>query len=67
MKMEMQIDGPAKALDQGHRSRLDLVPWDTACDHLVHIILPARGAANRMDCGGEVLRCSHPVPQGYRR
>jgi len=55
MKMKMQIDSAAKALNKCHRSRLDLVPWDTACDRLVHIILTDRGANDRMDRGGQVL------------
>jgi hypothetical protein len=54
VEMEIEIDGAAKALDKGHRSRLDFGPLDTSCDRLVHVILTDRGANNRMDRGGEV-------------
>jgi hypothetical protein len=64
--MEVQIDRTAKTLDKGHRPRLDLGPWDTACDRLVHIILPNRGADDGMNLRGELLGRSHPIPQGDR-
>ena len=41
-----------------------LARWDAACDRLVHIILPDRGADDRMDLRGQVLGRGHPVPQG---
>jgi hypothetical protein len=55
MKMEFHIDGTAKTLDKRDRPRLDFGPLDTSCDCLVHVILPDRGADDRMDLGGEVL------------
>jgi hypothetical protein len=64
VEMEVEIDGAAKALDKGDRSRLDLLPWDTACDRLAHVILADRGANNRMDHRRQVLRGGHPIPQG---
>ena len=55
MKMERQIDGAAKALNQCDRSRLDLLPRETSLHCLIHIILTDRGANDRMDRGGQVL------------
>src|SRR5262249_23572529 len=49
MEMEVQVDRTAKTLDKCDRPRLDLVSWGTACDRLVHIILPDRRANDRMD------------------
>src|SRR5712691_4505829 len=66
MKMDIQIDGTAEALDKGRRSRLDLGPWDTTGDRLVHIILADRGTDDRMDLRGQLLGRGHPIPQGDR-
>ena len=55
MIMYVQIEGTAKTLDKGHRPWLHLLPWDSMCDRLVHIILTDRGAHDRMDRGGQVL------------
>ena len=64
MRMHIHIDGAAESLDKGHRSRLHLVSWDTACDRLVDVILSDGGAVDRMDPRGEILGRSHPIPQG---
>ena len=37
-----------------------------SCDGFVHIILPDRGADDRMDLRGQLLGRGHPVPQGDR-
>src|SRR5262249_12654296 len=66
VEMKIQIDRTAKTLDKGHRPRLNLGPWDTACDRLVHIILPNRGADDGMNLRGELLGRSHPIPQADR-
>jgi hypothetical protein len=55
MKMEVQIDGTARALDKGHRPWLHVGSLKASGDCLVHIILTDRGANDRMDHGGEVL------------
>src|SRR5712692_8927796 len=55
MEMEVQIHGAAESLDKRHRPWLDLLPLDTSCDRLVHIILTDRGADNRMDLCRQVL------------
>jgi hypothetical protein len=60
--MAIEIDGAAKTLDKGDRSRLDLGPRDTAYDRLAHVILADRGANNRMDYRRQVLRGSHLIP-----
>ena len=66
MEMQMHIEGTPKTLHTCHRPWLDLGSHTASCDRLVHIILPDRGADDRMDRGGEVLRCRHPIPQGDR-
>src|SRR5215510_1562251 len=63
-EMEVHIDGTAKALDKGHRPWLHLIPWDSACDCLGHIILSDRGANDRMDLRRQLLGRGHPIPQG---
>ena len=55
MEMEIQIDRTAKALDKRDRSWVDGGPLRTVCDRLVDVILPDRGANDRMDLGREVL------------
>src|SRR6266699_7230378 len=65
MEMEVHIERTAKTLDKRDRPRLELVSWDTACDRLVHIILPDGGADDRMDLRGQLLGRGHPIPQGY--
>jgi hypothetical protein len=55
MKMEIEIDSTAKALNTGHRPWLPLASRDTACDRLVHVILTDRGADDGMDRRGQVL------------
>ena len=54
-KLQIEIEGTAKALDKGDRSRVDVRPLMTLCDRLVDVILPDGGANDRMDLGGEVL------------
>src|SRR5262249_4205997 len=54
MKMEMEIEGTPKPLHKRDRPWLNLVSWDTACDRLVHIILPAGRADDRMDLRGQL-------------
>src|SRR5262245_11248458 len=55
MEMQMHIQGAAKALDKGNRSRVEKSPLVPLRSRLVDIRLPDRGANNRMDLGGEVL------------
>src|SRR5262249_52685520 len=62
MKMEMEIEGTAKALDKRDGSRMDLVSWDTACDRLVDVILPDGGGDDRMALRGQLLGRGHPIP-----
>ena len=64
MEMQMHMQGAAKALDKGDRSRMDGAPRVTVCDRLVDVILSDRGADDRMDFGREILRRRHPVAQG---
>ena len=39
-----------------------LAPWSTTGDRLVHVILPDRGADDRMDFRGQLLGRGLPVP-----
>ena len=55
MEMEVHIDRTAETLDKCDRPRLDVGSREASCDGFVHIILPDRGANDRMDRGGEVL------------
>src|SRR5262249_4363239 len=54
MKMEMEIEGAAKALEKGDRPRLEVGSLTASGDCLVHIILPDRGADDGMDLCREV-------------
>src|SRR5215831_6056596 len=62
MKMEIEIEGTPKPLNKRDRPWLNLVSWDTACDRLVHIILPDGRADDRMDLRGQLLGRGHPIP-----
>src|SRR5919109_960600 len=64
MEMEIEIEGTPKTLHKRDRPWLDLVSWDTACDRLVHVILPDCRADERMDLRGQLLGRGHPIPQG---
>jgi hypothetical protein len=44
MKVHVQIDGTAKALDKCHRPRLRFLPHGAACDRLMHVVLTNRGS-----------------------
>jgi hypothetical protein len=62
MEMKVQIEGTPKTLNKRDRPWLELVSWDTACDRLVHIILPDGRADDRMDLRGQLLGRGHPIP-----
>jgi len=64
MKMELEIEGTAETLDKGDRPRLEVGARKASGDCLVHVILPDRGANDRMDLRGQVLGRGHPIPQG---
>jgi hypothetical protein len=49
MKMKIQIETSAESLDKRDRSRLHLVPLNTAFDHLVDIKLRDRGTDRSMN------------------
>jgi hypothetical protein len=55
MEIEVEIDGTPETLDERRQSRLNIGSLKASGDCLVHIILPDRGANDRMDHGGEVL------------
>src|SRR4029453_1723045 len=52
MKMEIHIDGAAKASDKRDRSWLDLLSRETLLYCLIHVILTDHGTHDRMDCKG---------------
>src|SRR5262245_14157161 len=66
VKVHVEIERTAKALDKGDRARVDGGPLMTLCDRLVDVILPDGGANDGVDLGSEVLRRRHPVAQGDR-
>src|SRR5262245_11374345 len=66
VKVHVEIERTAKALDKGDRARVDGGPLMTLCDRLVDVILSDGGANDGVDLGSEVLRRRHPVAQGDR-
>ena len=48
MKMDVQIEAAAEALDKRDRSRLHLVPCNAALDRLVDVIVRNGGADDGM-------------------
>src|SRR5215510_8389303 len=66
MEMEVQIDRTPETLDECHRPWLDVGSLTASCDGFVYIILPDRGADDRMNLRGQLLGRRHPIPQGDR-
>ena len=52
--MGYDIEGAAKTLNKGDRSRVDVGPLVPVCDRLVDVILPDGGADDGRDFGGQV-------------
>jgi hypothetical protein len=50
----MELAGTPKALDTRDRTRMGRGPLVPSLDRLVAVILPARGAHDRRDGGGQI-------------
>jgi hypothetical protein len=59
-EMEMEIACAAKALDKRDGSELRLLPRNAVFDRLVDVVRTNRGADDRMDRCGQILRRGHP-------
>jgi hypothetical protein len=65
-EMEMEIACAAKALDKRNGSGPRFLPRNAVFDRLVDVVRTNRGADDRMDRCGQILRRGHPVASRER-
>ena len=65
-EMEMEIACAAKALDKRDGSGLRFLPRNAVFDRLVDVVQTKRGADDRIDRCGQILRRGHPVASRER-